>query len=74
MRRAWIASGLGLVMVVLCLGWQVSYADEIRRCMSGEMLALCAGPLPDWLMPATIALGVALAAIGGWRLASSARP
>jgi len=71
-RAAWTVWSVALVLVLLGLGSQVAYADEIRRCQSGELLALCAGPLAE-LMPATMALGVALVLVGGWRLAIGPR-
>ena len=74
MRAVWVGWTVALVAVLLGLGFQVSYADEVRRCQSGDLLALCAGPLANWLMPVSVAVGVALVLVGAWRLAIGPRP
>ena len=65
MRLAW---AIGLAVVLVFLGWQVWYAGEILECMSGDRLVLCIGPMADWLMPATVALGLVLVVVGALRL------
>ena len=66
-RFGWVAWAVGLAIVLIGLGWQVRYAGEILECMSGDRLVLCSGPMPDWLMPVTVVLGLALVAVGALR-------
>ena len=67
-RIGWFAWAVGLVIVLIGLGWQVRYAGEVLECRSGNLLNLCSGPMPDWLMPATVALGLVLVVVGALRL------
>ena len=63
-RIGWFAWAVALVAVLIGLGWQVWYAGEILACMSDDRLVLCIGPMADWLMPVTVAVGLALVAVG----------
>ena len=68
LRVGWFAWAVGLVAVLIGLGWQVRYAGEILECMSGDRLVLCSGPMADWLMPVTVVLGLVLVVVGALRL------
>ena len=63
-RIGWAAWAAGLAVVLIGLGWQVWYAGEVLACMADDRLVLCIGPLADWLMPVTVAVGLVLVAIG----------
>jgi hypothetical protein len=65
----WIAWLVAQVVLIVSLGWQVWYANELARCLEGDLLQLCAGPLPVWLMPSCVAAAIAFASIGGYHLA-----
>lgn len=72
MRRiGWAAWAIGLVVVLIGLGWQVWYAGEVLACVTDDRLVLCIGPLADWLMPATVVAGLVLVAIGAVRFQQS---
>jgi hypothetical protein len=64
----WAAWLVAEVALIVSLGWQVWYTNELARCLEGDDLRLCAGPLPAWLMPACVAIAIALALIAGYRL------
>jgi hypothetical protein len=66
-RIGWFAWAAALVVVLIGLGWQVSYAGEVLECRSGHRLVLCSGPMPDWLMPVTVVLGLVLVVVGALR-------
>jgi hypothetical protein len=69
MRAVWIGWGAALALLLIGLGLQVRYAEQVGRCLSTDRLQLCAGPLAEWLMPATVAIGLLLVAVGSWRIA-----
>ena len=70
-RIGWVAWAVGLAIVLIGLGWQVWYAGAVLECRSGNLLNLCSGPMPDWLMPVTVAVGLALVAVGALGLKRS---
>jgi len=71
MHAVWIGWGVALALVLIALGLQVNYARDIWQCSQSDLLVLCSGPLADWLMPATVALGLILVGAGTWRLTTS---
>jgi hypothetical protein len=72
-RLGWIAWAVGLGLVLVALGWQVRYVEEVLACSSSDRLVLCSGPLVSWLMPMTVLIGLALVAIASWRLTVTRR-
>ena len=69
----WLAWSVAMTALVVGLGLQVRYASEALQCALDTRMALCAGPLPDWLMPATVALGLALVGLAARRLVLASR-
>lgn len=70
----WLVWAVSIAAVLVGLGMQVRYAEEILTCITSDLLVLCSGPLPGWLMPMTVLSGLALVALAAWRLTSGARP
>lgn len=60
------AWAVAMALVLAALGLQVAYADEARRCLQDDVLALCQGPLAAWVTPVTLLAGGFLVAIGLW--------
>lgn len=55
--------------VLVAFAHQALYAAGVADCAADDRLVLCAGPLPGWLLPATLAAGLVLTVLAAWRLA-----
>lgn len=69
----WLTWTVAMAVVIAGLGLQIQYATETSRCLLDPRLGLCSGPLPAWLMPATVVAGLLLTAVATWRLALDSR-
>lgn len=67
-RLLWVLWSAAMVGVLVALAFEASYASAIADCAMDDRLVLCAGPLPDWLAPATLAAGALLTLLAARRL------
>lgn len=63
-----------MVAILLALALEAQYAAGTAECLhdAADRLVLCSGPLPAWVVPATLIAGLLLTAAAAWRLSSAA--
>ncbi len=63
-----------MLAILLALAFEARHAAARADCLldAADHLVLCSGPLPDWMMPATLIAGLLLTTAAAWRLSSAA--
>lgn len=72
LRLQWLLWALAMGGVLAALAFQARYAAATAECAADDRLVLCAGPLPAWLLPATVGAGLILIVLAARRLARAA--